>query len=122
MEASGIMVNLDADPIRIVSRFREMIPKLPAGQPQWLLTPLRFPYKVTNTDGEVFKIIAYAHSYIAWYAVIYWSIDGQNGQTIINDHGKPFQTAPADQAAASYSYKNNSWYICPLKSLSCYIS
>jgi len=122
MEASGIKVNLDQDPIRIVSSFREMVPKLPADQPQWLLTPLRFPYKVTNTDGEVFKIIAYAHSYIAWYAIIYWSVDGRNGQTIINNQGKPFQTAPADQASASYSYKNNRWYTCPPKSLTCFIS
>jgi len=122
MQASGIEVNLNDDPIRIVSSFRYMVPTMPAGQPQWLLTPLRFPYKVTNTDGEVFKIIAYTHSYIAWYAVLYWSIDGQNGQSIINDQGKPFQTAPVGQATASYGYKNNGWYICRPKSLTCVIS
>ncbi len=121
MEASGIEVDLSRNPIKIVSSFSYMIPTLPAGQPQWLLTPLRFPYKVTNTDGEVFKIVAYAHSYCAWYAILYWSVDGRNGQSIINDSGRPFQTAPANLASVSYGYRNNQWYACKVNSPSCYL-
>jgi hypothetical protein len=121
MEASGFEVDLSDNPIKIVSSFSYMVPKLPAGQPQWLLTPLRFPYKVTNTDGEVFKIIAYTRSYCAWYAILYWSVDGGNGQSIINDSGKPFQTAPANLASVNYGNKNHQWYTCKPNSSDCYL-
>lgn len=120
MEAAGIEVNLDDNPIKIVSRFRYMVPKLPAGQPQWLLTALRFPYKVTDTDGEVFKIIAYSRRYTAWYAILYWSVNGRNGQSVIKDNGKPFQTAPATMATTGYGYKNGHWFVCKqLDSITC---
>jgi hypothetical protein len=122
MQASGITVDLDKNPIRIESSFSEMLPSAPAGQPQWLVTPLRFPYQVTNTDGEVFKIIAYAQSYCAWYAILYWSTDGQNGESIINDNGKPFQTAPASLASVSYGYQNNKWYVCGKHATNCFVN
>jgi hypothetical protein len=126
MEASGITVDLDTNPIKIQGSFSDSLtgtlPSMPAGQPQWLVTPLKFPYQVTDTDGEVFKIIAYAQSYVSWYAILYWSTDGQNGQSVINDNGRPFQTAPANLAAASYGYQNNKWYACSKNATNCLVN
>jgi hypothetical protein len=121
MEARYVEVNLDSKPIKIVSSLPAPFPP-PPSQP-WLGTAIRFPYDVTDTNGEVFKIIAYTHTYVVWYAILYWSVNGQNGQSIISDGGKPFETAPLASAAEAYGYNGHGWYICPKASaLNCALS
>jgi hypothetical protein len=111
MEARYVVANLDNNPIEIVASRRDPFPPR-SGEP-WLAKPVRFPYYVTDTNGEVFKIIAYAHSDIVWYAKLFWSVEGKNGESIINDGGKPFQTAPLARAKAAYGYNGHQWYVCP---------
>jgi hypothetical protein len=113
MEARWMVVNLDQTPPNIVVSYPDAFPP-PSGQP-WQATPIKFPYSVTDTDGEVFKIITYTHSDCVWYAELFWSINGINGESIINDDGKPFQTALAANAAVAYGRKGSGWYICPAK-------
>jgi hypothetical protein len=110
MEARYIVANLDANPIKIVASRRDPFPPMP-GQP-WLAKPIVFPYYVTATAGEVFKIIAYGHNYTTWYARLYWSVNGKNGESTINDNGRPFMTAPRLQAKVAYGYKGRGWYVC----------
>lgn len=110
MDGRLVEVDLDGHPIKIVASHPDPFPALP-GEP-WLAKPIRFPYSVTDTNGEVFKIIAYGRTDCVWYATLFWSVDGENGESIINDNGKPFETAPATRATMAYSYKNHKWHIC----------
>jgi hypothetical protein len=110
MEARYIEVNLDKNPIEIVASHRDPFPALP-GEP-WLAKPIRFPYYVTATNGEEFKIITYGHHYVIWYAKLFWSVDGRNGDSIISDAGKPFETAPVDQVKKAYRYDGHQWVPC----------
>jgi hypothetical protein len=110
MEARYIVANLDANPVKIVASHRDPFPP-PSGE-RWLAKPIRFPYSVTDTNGEVFKIIAYGHSYTVWYARLFWSVNGKNGESIINDNGRPFRTAPVLQARDGYNYIGHHWYVC----------
>lgn len=111
IEARYMEVNLDDNPIKIVASHRDPFPP-PPGE-RWLAKPVRFPYYVTDTNGEVFKIIAYGHSDVVWYAKLFWSVDGKNGESVIDDGGKPFQTAPLVHAKAAYGYDGNQWRVCP---------
>jgi hypothetical protein len=111
MEARYIEVDLDSNPAKIVASLPDPFPP-PSNEP-WEGTPVRFPYYVTDTNGEVFKIIAYTGSDSTWYAKLFWSVDGRNGESLIEDNGKPFQTAAFNRAADIYGYNRNQWYICP---------
>jgi hypothetical protein len=108
--ARYMVVDLDNSPANIVASARDSFPA-PSDEP-WQGTPVTFPYYVTDTNGEVFKIIAYTHSDVTWYAELFWSVDGKNGQSIISDDGKSFETAVWGRAAAVYGYKGNNWYVC----------
>ena len=110
MEARYMVVDLDSRPAQIITSVPDPFPP-PPGEP-WQGTPVRFPYYVTNTNGEVFKIIAYTHSDVTWYAELFWSVDGKNGQSIISDGSKPFETAVSSRAAAVYGYNGHGWYVC----------
>lgn len=110
MMARYMVVDLDNRPADIVTSVRDPFPA-PSSEP-WQGTPVTFPYYVTDTSGEVFKIIAYTHSDVTWYAELFWSVDGKNGQSIISNDGKPFETAVWGRAAAVYGYKGRGWYVC----------
>jgi hypothetical protein len=61
--------------------------------------PIQFPYKVSDTDPEVFVIDAVTAQYdCTWVAELYWSFEGKNGTTIIDDGGKPFRTVSGKNA------------------------
>jgi hypothetical protein len=118
MEARWMVVNLDHTPPRILVSYPDSFPP-PSGQP-WQATAVKFPYSVTDTNGEVFKIVAYTHDDLVWYAELFWSVNGINGESIINNDGKPFETALAANAAVAYGRKKGEWYICPRSAaLSC---
>jgi hypothetical protein len=109
MDARYVIVDLDKNPANIVASARDPFPA--PGEP-WQGTPVTFPYYVSETSSEVFKIIAFTHEDVTWYAELFWSADGKNGQSIISDSGKPFETAAFTRAADVYKYNGHSWYVC----------
>jgi hypothetical protein len=108
--ARYLIVDLDNSPANIVTSARDPYPA-PSDEP-WQATPVTFPYYVSDTSAEVFKIIAFTHKDVTWYAELFWSVDGKNGQSIISDGGKPFETAAFSLATAVYGYNGHGWYVC----------
>lgn len=115
-----IEVNLDSKPPKIIASY----PNYLAGSsdPPWERTPVRFPYFVTDTSSEIFNIVAYTHSDVTWYAELLWSVNGKNGDSIINDDGKPFETAAGSLASAVYGFNGHSWQVCHKDDMSCALS
>lgn len=111
-----MVVDLDSRPASIVTSVRDPFPP-PPSEP-WQGTPVTFPYYVTDTNGEVFKIIAYTTGDVTWYAELFWSVDGKNGQSIISNGTQPFETAVQGRAADVYGYNGHGWYICSKNSAS----
>ncbi|WP_381795247.1 helix-turn-helix domain-containing protein [Streptomyces niveus] len=63
-----------------------------------------FPYKVSESDPEVFHVTAKASArYVSWYLELEWSSGGREGTLRIDDHGKPFRTSGA-QGRPSFDY------------------
>ncbi|MFC9750765.1 helix-turn-helix domain-containing protein [Streptomyces niveus] len=56
-----------------------------------------FPYKVSESDPEVFQISAKASArYVSWYLELEWSSGDREGTLRIDDKGKPFRTSGAE--------------------------
>ncbi len=52
-----------------------------------------FPYKVSESDPEVFYIFADARTHnVSWYLELDWSSGDEQGTVRINDNGRPFRT------------------------------
>ncbi|GGJ95336.1 transcriptional regulator [Streptomyces camponoticapitis] len=63
-----------------------------------------FPYKVSESDPEVFHITANASArYVSWYLELEWSSGGREGTVRIDDRGKPFRTSGA-KGRPSFEY------------------
>ncbi|WP_242570647.1 helix-turn-helix transcriptional regulator [Streptomyces sp. NP-1717] len=63
-----------------------------------------FPYKVSESDPEVFQVTAKASArYVSWYLELEWSSGDREGTLRIDDHGKPFRTSGA-QGRPSFDY------------------
>jgi len=98
-----IEVDLSKQPVRIVASRPDQMPG--PNEPAWDLKPVIFPYTVSATDTEVFMIHADANQCdCEWYAKLYWSTDGKNGESIINDQGRPFRTVPYERVKGMYTY------------------
>ncbi|MBF6048322.1 helix-turn-helix domain-containing protein [Streptomyces sp. NRRL B-1677] len=55
-----------------------------------------FPYKVSETDPEVFYVKAAAQRQdVTWYLEVQWSSGGRRGVLRIDDQGRPFRTSGA---------------------------
>ncbi|MGV4888608.1 helix-turn-helix domain-containing protein [Streptomyces viridosporus] len=53
-----------------------------------------FPYKVSESDPEVFHVFADARAHhVSWYLELAWSSGDQRGTVRIDDNGKPFRTS-----------------------------
>ncbi|MFF4713568.1 helix-turn-helix domain-containing protein [Streptomyces eurythermus] len=53
-----------------------------------------FPFKVSQSDPEVFYVMADASAYdVSWYLELTWSSGGRHGTLVINDAGHPFRTS-----------------------------
>jgi hypothetical protein len=112
-----IDVNLDNKPPKITDSVPDqmLLPSDPPSQG----TPIRFPYFVSKSSSETFDIIAQTHGDVVWYAELLWSVDGKNGQTVINNGGRDFETAMASLAAARYAFSGGRWQLCTNGDTSC---
>ncbi|MGW1895498.1 helix-turn-helix domain-containing protein [Streptomyces sp. NPDC002004] len=53
-----------------------------------------FPYKVSESDPEVFYVTAHAQAHdVSWYLELDWSSGSRHGTVRIDDNGKPFRTS-----------------------------
>ncbi|MFB9522383.1 helix-turn-helix transcriptional regulator [Streptomyces cremeus] len=53
-----------------------------------------FPYKISETDPEVFYVKAKARTHdVSWYLELEWSSGDRHGVQRIDSHGKPFRTS-----------------------------
>ncbi|MGW4981688.1 helix-turn-helix domain-containing protein [Streptomyces mirabilis] len=53
-----------------------------------------FPYKVSESDPEVFYVFADARAHdVSWYLELDWSSGARSGTVRIDDNGKPFRTS-----------------------------
>lgn len=60
-----------------------------------------FPFKVSDTDPEIFIIEADPGACdCTWQLRLRWTSDGRSGTQVINDHGRPFRTAAFVEANA----------------------
>ncbi|MFJ4818909.1 helix-turn-helix domain-containing protein [Streptomyces sp. NPDC088801] len=53
-----------------------------------------FPFKVSESDPEVYYIRADASAYdVSWYLELHWSSGDRSGTLTVDDHGRPFRTS-----------------------------
>ncbi|MFD0394325.1 hypothetical protein ACFQ3Z_26440 [Streptomyces nogalater] len=53
-----------------------------------------FPFKVSQSDPEVFYVTADASAYdVSWFLELTWSSGGRHGTLVIDDAGHPFRTS-----------------------------
>ncbi|MFE1950719.1 helix-turn-helix domain-containing protein [Streptomyces sp. NPDC059524] len=63
-----------------------------------------FPYKVSESDPEVFYITAHTKAHdVRWYLTLDWSSGSRHGTVRIDDHGTPFRTS-ANEGRPGYDY------------------
>ena len=63
-----------------------------------------FPYKVSESDPEVFYVTARARAHdVRWDLSLDWSSGGRSGTVHIDDDGRPFRTS-ADVGRPGYDY------------------
>jgi hypothetical protein len=63
-----------------------------------------FPFKVSESDPEVFYITADANAYdVRWYLELTWSAGSRSGTLTIDDHGRPFRTS-GNSGRPGYEY------------------
>ncbi|MFE3033413.1 helix-turn-helix domain-containing protein [Streptomyces canus] len=63
-----------------------------------------FPYKVSESDPEVFYVTARARAHdVRWDLSLDWSSGGRSGTVHIDDGGRPFRTS-ADMGRPGYDY------------------
>jgi plasmid maintenance system antidote protein VapI len=86
---------------------------LDAGRPT--LSPRKgqrdFPYKVSESDPEVFYIFADARAHnVSWYLELDWSSGDRHGTVRIDDSGSPFRTSGnVGRPAYNYPLGGSEW-------------
>ncbi|MEV7140089.1 helix-turn-helix domain-containing protein [Streptomyces tauricus] len=70
-----------------------------------------FPYKVSESDPEVFYIFADARTYdVSWYLELEWSSGDKKGTVRVDDNGKPFRTSGnVGRPAYDYPLGDSAW-------------
>ncbi|MEW1748476.1 transcriptional regulator [Streptomyces angustmyceticus] len=90
---------------------------LDAAQPR--ITPQNgqpdFPYKTSESDPEVFQVIARAGSRdVRWYMELEWSSGNRHGTLRIDDNGEPFHTSGmAGRPQYDYPLGGSKWIPAP---------
>ncbi len=86
---------------------------LDAGRPT--LTPKAgqrdFPYKVSESDPEVFYVFADARAHnVSWYLELDWSGGDRHGTVRVDDRGRPFRTSGnVGRPAYSHPLGSSEW-------------
>ena len=81
-------VDLDADPPQITASSAEVV-----SWGDYNVTPLRFPYKVTDEESENLLLIGSTGGYVEWTATIGWSDGEDSGQVTVDNDGEPLRTS-----------------------------
>ena len=70
-----------------------------------------FPYKVSESDPEVFYVVAGARAHdVRWYLELDWSSGTRTGTVRVDDHGEPFRTSGnAGRPAYDYPLGGSAW-------------
>ncbi|WP_413757696.1 helix-turn-helix domain-containing protein [Streptomyces sp. MMBL 11-3] len=70
-----------------------------------------FPYKVSETDPEVFYVFADARTHnVSWYLELEWSSGSREGTVRIDDDGRPFRTSGhVGRPAYTYPLGDSAW-------------
>ncbi|MFE1860693.1 helix-turn-helix domain-containing protein [Streptomyces anandii] len=69
-----------------------------------------FPYKVSESDPEVFYVNAHTSAHdVSWYLELDWSSGGRSGTVRIDDHGKPFRTSGSGKPYYAYPLGGSAW-------------
>ncbi|MFI5497478.1 hypothetical protein ACIA5E_00350 [Nocardia asteroides] len=66
--------------------------------------PMQFPYDLTAASSELFLVWARTHQYVRWQIRLRWSTKTRSGETIIDNHGKPFEVSYPGTGSASCAY------------------
>jgi len=67
--------------------------------------PVSFPYKVSESDPEVFYVIAFTEQCdCMWRIKLSWVAGGESGERVIDNKGQPFRTT---SIANADSYVSN---------------
>jgi hypothetical protein len=74
------------------------------GSQDQAVTPLRFPYFVTNKETESLLIMAESKNYVRWTAAMSYTDGERTGELRIDDHGRPFQTGLPGRGSAHYVF------------------
>ncbi|SOE15827.1 Helix-turn-helix domain-containing protein [Streptomyces sp. 2323.1] len=74
-----------------------------------------FPYKVSERDPEVFKVVARAGGRdVRWYMELEWSSGNRHGTLRIDDNGEPFHTSGlAGRPQYDYPLGGSKWIPAP---------
>ncbi|MGW3668704.1 helix-turn-helix domain-containing protein [Streptomyces sp. NPDC005141] len=74
-----------------------------------------FPYKVSESDPEVFYVFADAQAHnVSWYLELDWSSGTRSGTVRVDDHGKPFRTSGSvGRPAYDYPLGGSEWRTAP---------
>ncbi|WP_369248311.1 helix-turn-helix domain-containing protein [Streptomyces sp. R41] len=74
-----------------------------------------FPYKVSESDPEVFYVSAHARAHdVSWYLELDWSSGNRHGTVRIDDEGKAFRTSGnAGRPAYDYPLGGSEWETAP---------
>ena len=72
-----------------------------------------FPYKVSESDPEVFYISASSKARdVSWYLELVWSSGNRTGTIRVDDHGKPFRTSgSAGRPTYDYPPGGSEWEV-----------
>jgi transcriptional regulator with XRE-family HTH domain len=87
---------------------------LVAGNP--LVQPIAgqrpFPYKVSESDPEVFYVKAHTSGHdVRWYLELDWSSGSRHGTVRIDDHGKPFRTSASGKKYYAMPLGQSDWEV-----------
>ncbi|MFC9964341.1 hypothetical protein ACFVH4_08850 [Nocardia ignorata] len=66
--------------------------------------PMQFPYDLTTASSELFLVWARTHQYVTWQVRLRWSTKTRSGETIIDNHGKPFEVSYPGVGSAACAY------------------
>ena len=83
--------------------------------------PTDFPYKVSRTDVEQFRVKAKppVAEEILWHLELEWSCAGHRGKTVVDDNGEPFVSYPRLKRGSAPDLGCRQWHLrgCPAERL-----